>query len=104
MIRLSRDRKSLSVGLLHRARAGAAAALRAAGAREVYVFGSASKGKLRPGSDVDLAVSGLPPEVFFRAMGKASRAVGRPVDLVDLDEDSLFTRYLKEEGELKRVG
>src|SRR5208337_1436725 len=32
----------------------AAAALRAAGAREVYVFGSASKGKLRLGSDVDL--------------------------------------------------
>jgi len=27
-------------------------ALKAAGAREVYVFGSASKGKLRPESDV----------------------------------------------------
>ncbi len=42
----------------------AAAALKAAGAREVYVFGSASKGTLRPNSDVDMAVSGLPPEVF----------------------------------------
>ena len=49
----------------------AAAALKAAGAREVYVFGSASKGKLRPESDVDMAVSGLPPEVFFGAMGAA---------------------------------
>ena len=81
-----------------------AAALKAAGAHEVYVFGSAAKGKLRENSDVDLAVSGLPPEVFFRAMGKASRAVGRPVDLIDLDEDNPFTRYLKEEGELQRVG
>jgi predicted nucleotidyltransferase len=82
----------------------AAAALKAAGAREVYVFGSARKGILRPNSDVDLAVSGLPPEAFFRAMGKASRALGRQVDLIDLDEDNPFTRYLKEEGELQRVG
>ena len=82
----------------------AAAALKAAGAREVYVFGSAGKGKLRPDSDVDIAVSGLPPEGFFRAMGKASRAVGRPVDLIDLDEDNPFARYLKSKGELLRVG
>lgn len=82
----------------------AAAALKAAGAREVYVFGSASKGKLRPNSDVDMAVSGLPPEVFFRAMAAAHDALGRPLDLVDLDDDNAFTRYLKEEGELQRVG
>ena len=84
--------------------AEAARALRDAGAREVYLFGSARTGHLREGSDVDLAVSGLPPEVFFKAMGAARRALGRPVDLVDLDEESPFTRYLKEEGELERVG
>ena len=44
----------------------AASALKAAGAKEVYVFGSASKGRMRPNSDIDIAVSGLPPEVFFR--------------------------------------
>lgn len=82
----------------------AVAALKAAGAREVYLFGSAAKGTLREQSDVDLAVSGLPPEVFFRAAAKASRAFGRPVDLIDLDEDNPFTRYLKVEGELQRVG
>jgi predicted nucleotidyltransferase len=82
----------------------AAEALKAAGAREVYVFGSAARGKLREDSDIDLAVCGLPAEAFFRAMAKASRALGRPVDLVDLDEDNPFTRYLKEEGELQRVG
>jgi len=38
----------------------AAAALKAAGAREVCLFGSTSKGKLRPGSGVDIAVSGRP--------------------------------------------
>jgi predicted nucleotidyltransferase len=82
----------------------AAIALRSAGAKEVYVFGSASKGKGRPGSDVDMAVSGLPPEVFFRAMAAAHDALGRPLDLVDLDDDNDFTRYLISKGELLRVG
>ena len=82
----------------------AVAALKAAGAREVCLFGSASTGKMRPDSDVDLAVSGLPPEVFFRAMGAAHDALKRPWDLIDPDEDNAFTRYLKSKGELRRVG
>jgi len=82
----------------------AAGALRAQGAREVYLFGSAARSGLREPSDIDLAVTGLPPEVFFRAMGAARRILRRPLDLVDLDEENPFTRYLKEEGELQRVG
>jgi hypothetical protein len=35
------------------------------GATQVYLFGSATKGGLRPDSDVDVAVRGLPPEVYF---------------------------------------
>jgi len=84
---------------------GAAEALKAAGAREVYVFGSAAKGTLGEDSDVDLAVSGLPLEVFFLSVVRASRAAGRPVDLINLDRDNPFTRYLKKEGgESRRVG
>ena len=82
----------------------AAAVLKAAGAREVYVFGSAASGKARADSDVDLAVSGLPPKVFFRAMSDAESVLGRSLDLIDLDEDTPFTRYLRSEGELRRVG
>ena len=81
-----------------------ASALKAAGAKEVHVFGSASKGKLHPNSDIDMAVSGLPPEVFFRAMAAAHDALGCPLDLVDLDEDNAFPRYLKSKGELLRAG
>ena len=81
----------------------AADALKGAGAREVYVFGSAANGTLRASSDVDLAVSGLPPERFFEAMGEAADILRRALDLVDLDEDTPFTRYLKEEHELVRV-
>lgn len=81
----------------------AAAVLKECGAREVYLLGSAVAGSLREGSDVDMAVAGLPPEAFFRAMDHACRVLGRELDLVDLDEPSPFTRYLKAEGKLVRV-
>jgi hypothetical protein len=51
-----------------------------------------------------MAVSGLSPEVFFRAMAAAHDALGCPLDLVDLDEDNAFTRYFKSKGELLRGG
>ena len=88
---------------LRRAIEKAAAVLKEFGAREVYVFGSAAGGKMRQGSDVDLAVSGLPAKVFFKAMARAAEALGRELDLIDLDDDTPFTRYLHEEGELQRV-
>jgi predicted nucleotidyltransferase len=91
-------------GEINRLLEKAASVLKAAGAREVYVFGSALRGELRENSDLDLAVSGLPPEAFYRALAKASRAVDRPLDLVDLDEDTAFVRHLKNEGELQREG
>jgi predicted nucleotidyltransferase len=82
----------------------AAAALKAAGAREIYVFGSTAKGKGNTASDLDLAVAGLPPAVFYRMGARVSDLVGRSVDLIDLDINTPFTRYLREENELVRVG
>jgi predicted nucleotidyltransferase len=81
----------------------AAAVLKEMGAREVYVFGSAATGTMREGSDVDLAVVGLPAGEFISAMVRAGDALGRELDLIDLDNDNPFTRYLREEGELLRV-
>jgi predicted nucleotidyltransferase len=54
-------------------------------------------------SDIDLAIAGLPPSLFFRVIGLVRRILKRPVDLVDLDETTPFTEYLKTSGELKRV-
>jgi predicted nucleotidyltransferase len=88
---------------LHRRIERAAAVLRKEGAEEVYLFGSARGGREADDSDVDLAVTGLAPSKFFRAMGRAHRALGCPLDLIDLDEDTPFTRYLKEEKELLLV-
>ena len=80
------------------------AVLKSSGAKTVYVFGSAAKGTMRDDSDVDLAVSGLPPKNFFKALSAASNVLERPINLIDLDEATPFTRYLIEEGELQRVG
>ncbi|MCX6376254.1 MAG: nucleotidyltransferase domain-containing protein [Armatimonadetes bacterium] len=82
----------------------AAKILLEAGAKEVYVFGSAAHGEEHPGSDIDMAVRGLPPRIFFRTMGKVALAVSRPFDLVDLDKGNLFTEFLERKGELVSVG
>ena len=82
----------------------AAAELKSAGAREIYVFGSAARGTGDANSDLDLAVCGLPPSVFYRMGARVSDLIGRSVDLVDLDSNTPFTRYLRTENELVRVG
>lgn len=82
----------------------AAKVLKEQGATEVYLFGSAGSGRMHRRSDIDLAVVGLPPERFFRAMGLAADLLDRPLSLVDLDEDTPFTRYLKAQGGLQLVG
>jgi predicted nucleotidyltransferase len=81
----------------------AARLLRRMGAVDVFVFGSAARGKLRPDSDMDIAVSGLPPHSYFSAVSKASDLVGRPVDLVDLDDDTALVRHLRRSGDLVSV-
>lgn len=82
----------------------AAAELKAAGAREFYVFGSAARGTGDAASDIDLAVSGLPPSVFYRMGARVTDLIGRSVDLIDLDINTPFTRHLRAGHELVRVG
>jgi predicted nucleotidyltransferase len=73
------------------------------GASQVYVFGSLVRGELRADSDIDMAVSGLPARLYFSAVSRASDILGRPVDLVDLDDDTALVRHLLESQELIRV-
>lgn len=81
----------------------AANLLRSMGATQVFVFGSATKAGLRPDSDIDMAVSGLPSRIYFSAISKISDLLGRPVDLVDLDDPTPLVRHLLGSGELVRV-
>lgn len=82
----------------------AASLLKKAGARDVFVFGSVTKNAFTETSDIDIAISGLPAQVFFRLLGQIEDILRRPVDLIDLGEQTPFTKYLQEEGELQRVG
>lgn len=78
--------------------------LKAAGCTEVFVFGSGVTGQVRDNSDLDLAVRGCPKGKFFQVLGQLLLELDYPVDLISLDSQDSFARYLEEEGELVRVG
>ena len=63
----------------------------------LLLFGSGAD-PTREGRDIDLAVEGLPPGEFFRFYGDLLFSVSKPVDLIDLSQDTRFTRIVREEG------
>ena len=74
--------------------------LKEAGCGNVFLFGSLAAGQVKDGSDIDLAVRGCPKGKFFHLLGKLLLELDRPVDLVDLDRQDAFARYLEKEGDL----
>ena len=78
--------------------------VRAQGADEVYLFGSlVEPWQNQLPRDIDIAVSGLPPEIFFHTYGLLLGELNHPFDLIDLDDDSRFVRKLRERGRFERV-
>ena len=78
--------------------------VRAQGADEVYVFGSlVEPWPNELPRDIDIAVSGLPPENFFHTYGLLLGELKHPFDLIDLDDDSRFVRKLRERERFERV-
>ena len=77
--------------------------LKEAGCTQVFLFGSLAAGKVREGSDIDLAVRGCPKGKFFHLLGKLLRELHHSVDLVSLDNQDDFAHYLEQEGELCQV-
>jgi predicted nucleotidyltransferase len=50
-----------------------------------------ARGEFGQGSDIDLAVAGVPPEAFFRAGAEIERAAsGFKVDLIPLESATPF--------------
>ena len=76
--------------------------LKEAGCEEVYVFGSILD-EDREAEDIDIAVKGCPPDKFFRVYSKLMFALDYPVDLVDLDSENVFAKFLKTEDVLVNV-
>ena len=70
------------------------------GATQVILVGSLCRGEFGDGSDIDLAVSGVSPELFFRAGADLERAAaGVKVDLVPLESaNSFFVDAATREG------
>jgi predicted nucleotidyltransferase len=81
----------------------AVAILKQFGATEVYLFGSWATGKAHPDSDLDLAVSGIQPERWYRVWAKVMFALNPDVHLVDLGFPDDFTEYLRANEKLKSV-
>ena len=63
----------------------------------IYLFGSSLERNSEP-NDIDLAVKGIRPNVFFKFYGELLRSISKPVDLVDLSRKSLFNRIIEEKG------
>jgi predicted nucleotidyltransferase len=63
---------------------------------EIYLFGSSVEKENY--NDIDLAVRGIRPELFFTFYADLFRALPKPVDLVDLSEKSSFNSLIEEEG------
>jgi predicted nucleotidyltransferase len=66
--------------------------------RRVVVFGSLLSGELYEASDLDLAVDGLAPEDYWRALDAVSCSAGAAVDLIRLEDapDALKQRIARE--------
>jgi predicted nucleotidyltransferase len=65
-------------------------------ASAIYLFGSSLvKGDY---NDIDLAVNGVKPEVFFKFYGELLRRISKPIDLVDLSKETMFNKLVLEKG------
>jgi predicted nucleotidyltransferase len=78
--------------------------LKGAGCTRVFLFGSLTTAEVGGKLDIDLAVQGCPKGKFFHLLGRLLLELEHPVDLVDLDGQHAFARYLGEEGDLLQVG
>ena len=69
------------------------------GATRIVLFGSSCSDALRPRSDVDLAVEGIPRGAWMRAYADVLMAVDRPVDMKPLEEiEAGFRDKILQEG------
>ena len=75
----------------------------AAGAKELYIFGSIANGEYSEDSDLDIAVVGLEKKKFFQVYGELLSKVHRSVDIVGLDYNTDFSEQIKKNGHLIRV-
>lgn len=65
--------------------------------RSVLLFGSSAE-TAGPAKDIDLAVAGIAPRLFFKFYADLVKRLTKPVDLVDLSKKTLFNDLVMETG------
>ena len=69
------------------------------GAERVILFGSLAREEFRINSDIDLAVSGMPAENYFKALGHLLMESPYSCDLMTIeDAPDLLRQRIKEDG------
>ena len=76
------------------------------GVKRVILFGSVVRQRrLRPDSDIDLAVEGMPGESYYRIVGDLWTEQGRRIDLIRLEAmRPAFRELVEREGKLLAHG
>lgn len=64
--------------------------------KKVILFGSSKEQS--SSNDIDIGIEGLAPKLFFKFYWELYRDLSKPLDLVDLEMDSLFVQIIKEDG------
>jgi len=74
------------------------------GCKSVFLFGSMVTGKIHDESDIDIGITGLSPQRFFKVYARLDRQLKNKVDLVDFDENEDFYLLLNSLGEVVKIG
>lgn len=64
----------------------------------VFLFGSSLE-KDKESNDIDIAVKGIEPRLFFKFYAELFKRLSKPVDLIDLSRKTLFNNLVEETGE-----
>lgn len=66
-------------------------------AKRVLLFGSSILPE-KENRDIDIAVEGVSPKDFYRFYGDLLFSLSKPVDVIDLSDDSKFVQMVRREG------
>lgn len=66
-------------------------------AKRVLLFGSSILPE-KENRDIDIAVEGISPKDFYRFYGDLLFSLSKPVDVIDLSDDSKFIQMIRREG------
>lgn len=65
--------------------------------KKILVFGSGLD-STKESHDIDIGIEGIDPKKFFDYYGELMLNLSKPVDVIDLSEESKFTSLVKQEG------